>query len=75
MATDRTLAEPAGRTTHPADGHHVVAHQHSSHELGLDALPQQDLLEVGQARLVDEHRLMSRYLEGEQRKEKEWQLD
>lgn len=50
--------------THPADGHDVVAHQHSSHELGLDALLQQDLLEVGQTGLVDEHRLVPRDLEG-----------
>lgn len=55
---DSTLAEPVGRTTHPADGHHVVAYQHSSHKLSLDALSQQDLLEVRQARLVDENRLM-----------------
>lgn len=54
-----------GKDTHPADGHHVVAYQHSSHELGLDALSQQDLLEVRQARLIDEHRLMSWNLEGE----------
>lgn len=47
--------QPGGKDTHPADGHHVVAHQHASHELGLDALSQQDLLEVRQARLVDEH--------------------
>ena len=55
------------KDTHPADGHHVVAHQNSSHKLGLDALSQQDLLEVRQARLVDEHRLMPSDLEGEQR--------
>jgi len=61
-----------GRTTHPADSHHVVAYQHSSYKLGLDALSQQDLLEVGQARLVDEHRLMSRNLEGEQKKARQF---
>lgn len=50
--------------THPADGHHVVTDQHSSNKLCLDALSQQDLLEVRQARLVDEHRLMPWNLRG-----------
>lgn len=68
---DSTLAVPVGRTTHPADGHHVVAHQHSSHKLGLDALSQQDLLEVRQARLVDEHRLMPWNLEGGRERERQ----
>lgn len=53
------LTRASGKDTHPADGHHVVAYQHSSHKLGLDALSQQDLLEVRQAGLVDEHRLMT----------------
>lgn len=46
------------KDTYSADSHHVVAYQHSSHKLGLDALSQQDLLEVRQTRLVDKHRLM-----------------
>lgn len=50
--------QASGKDTHPADGHHVVAYQHSSHKLSLDALSQQHLLEVRQAGLVDEHRLM-----------------
>lgn len=49
---------PDGTDTHPADGHHIVAHQHASHKLGLDALSQEDLLEIRQSRLVDEHRLV-----------------
>ncbi len=61
---DNMLSEASGKDTHPADGHHVVAYQHSSHKLGLDALSQQDLLEVRQAGLVDEHRLMPWNLEG-----------
>lgn len=56
-----------GKDTHPADGHHVVAYQHSAHKLSLDALSQQDLLEVRQAGLVDEHRLMPWNL-GEQKR-------
>lgn len=64
MGADELLGAPTptGKDTHPADGHHVVAHEHPAHKLGLDALPQQDLLEVGQTRLVDEHRLMPRDL-------------
>lgn len=52
------LRGPRGEGTHPSNGHQVVAHQNSANKFRLDALSQQDLLEVRQPGLVDEHGLM-----------------
>lgn len=45
--------------SYPAHSHHVITDKHSAHKLGLDPLPQQDLLKVREPWLINEHGLMT----------------
>ncbi len=49
-------------TAYPPYSHQVVADENATRELSRDPLPHQDLLEVRELRLVDEHRCVPCHL-------------